>query len=142
MKKFAAVLLCLLAVACNKKAFIESITFTEPDLIEMLPGGIRMLNYVIVPASHQQAELIWSSTDPTVAEVQKGYLFAYKAGECVITAKYADVSASVNVKVNNVWVTKATYSVSYLEIPAGESRSFEVTSIVPSYANATNFFSI
>jgi uncharacterized protein YjdB len=41
----------------------------------------------------------WSSSDPSVASVTKGYVSALKTGEAVITAKYGDKSVSITVDV-------------------------------------------
>lgn len=131
-------MICLLACACSKDG-VEKITFSEKDNnVQMLVGGIRKLEFKITPEKTPLDAVTWQSSDPTVAEVIMGYVYAHEAGTATITASAGKASATINVQVNNLYVTHATFSTSSLEIPVGGVSSFEITSITPDYANESN----
>ncbi|MBQ3404169.1 MAG: YARHG domain-containing protein [Oscillospiraceae bacterium] len=73
-----------------------------PSELEMYFGDTSEIKTVFTPADPDSTELIWSTTNPSVATVSNGIVFAVGAGNCKITAAsavYANVSKDVSVTV-------------------------------------------
>lgn len=136
LKKLFVILLACLAVSCSKMG-VKEIRFEEGHKI-MLVGGSALLRYTVYPETAGEAEIEWRSSVPDVAYVLEGFIFAKSAGFTTITASCGHAYAELEVEVQDVYVKKASFSVSTLEVPAGGTASFELTSITPDYANATN----
>lgn len=76
----------------------------DKDRLTLLPGESADLQATVTPESATIKDVTWSSSDDTVAAVDKGTVKALKAGEAIITATAADgsgKSASCTVTVNS-----------------------------------------
>lgn len=85
---------------------VESITLDRKELSFMEVGGSftpakASIGYTIYPNDAANQEVIWTSTDPTVAEVHGGIVTPKKPGVTTIIAKTVDGNhmATVNVRV-------------------------------------------
>ena len=111
-----------------------SVTLT-PDPVDVPLGYTATLQAAIEPADAIGRELIWSSSDPAVIEVDDtGILTARSQGECVITATTANgteghaVARGVKVQVESISLTPT-------EIEAVEGTEVSVDVMVsPEYA--------
>lgn len=77
---------------------IESITLDKTELMLYIRDGIE-LTPTINPEDADNTELIWTSSNPEVATVDKGVVRAIAAGEAEITVKAAVGDASATCKV-------------------------------------------
>jgi len=65
---------------------VKSIELNTSEIV-INSGEVTTLTYVLQPDNVQQREVIWSSSDITIAEVnEQGVIIAQKAGTCIITA--------------------------------------------------------
>ena len=53
-------------------------------------GGTEELSVMTTPADADQSTLVWTVTDPTIAQVENGKITALKNGTTVVTVKTAD----------------------------------------------------
>lgn len=80
------------------------------------------------------AEAEWSSSNPTVADVLKGEITAYSAGQATITAKYGTMSATVAVDVDTTSKLKASESDVFMYLDA--TKAIEITAVYPDGSTA------
>ena len=89
--------------------YSESVTL-DVDKCTILVGQTRQLNATVLPASAETKEVVWSSSDNSVASVSDGMVTGLKAGTACITAKTTDgtnLEASCIVYVYNGKITYA-----------------------------------
>ncbi len=67
--------------------------------IELTEGETKILGYEFEGDAPKDAELVWTSSDPTVARVENGLVTAVSAGEAVITLACEDKKAECKVTV-------------------------------------------
>lgn len=87
----------------NVTYLVTGVTLDKNQLT-LLPGESADLQATVTPESATTKDVTWSSSDDTVAAVDKGTVKALKAGTATITAKTADgsgKSASCTVTVNS-----------------------------------------
>lgn len=81
------------------KPEIESILFSN-ETIELSPTEQKLLTVQVSPGIYSAQDLIWKSSDESIAEYRAGQVIAKAKGECVITATAPNgVSASCTVVV-------------------------------------------
>ena len=80
----------------------ESISLS-PTTLSFTAEGSQTITATTVPADTSD-EIIWISSDPTIASVQGGIVTAVSDGSCTITAKCGDCVTSCVVTVNGVYV--------------------------------------
>ena len=105
---------------------------------EIVLGGSETLVATVNPANASNRNLIWKSSNESVATVKNGKVEAKGIGNATITAKSCDgsgKSASCTVKVIPIAVQKITLNKTYEEMTIGASASLSVT-VTPT--NATN----
>lgn len=93
------------------EAKVESINISDPsDLkLNLVKGDTYRIRYSVVPESlNGTAVLEWTSSDPEVAQVKNGRVYANGAGKAVVTAVCGEAEASINVSVNPVPVSSFT----------------------------------
>ena len=82
---------------------VSSIALSETQ-IEMRPGDFKVLTATVLPESASDKTLTWTSSDPSVADVQNGIVLAYSNGTALVTAAATDGSgttATCKVTVSN-----------------------------------------
>ena len=116
-----------LAAACKVKV-IEENTVIRPESIEVTPKSMELkvgdkgtLTATVTPADAEVNDLVWETSDNTVATVAHGEVTALNAGEAVITAKCNNGELSSSCKVT---VTKD-------EKPEPEPDKLIAVTIVP-----------
>ncbi len=80
---------------------VDGITLTT-GATELKAGLTMYIDADVSPANATNTDLVWSSSDPTIAVIESGFFQAYAPGSVTITALAADgsgVSASVTVTV-------------------------------------------
>ncbi len=60
----------------------------------MYIGDFKPLQATILPENATHKDLVWESSDPTIADVQNGIVLAYKEGTALITASATDKSGT------------------------------------------------
>ncbi len=114
MKKLLSKWLCLTSlllgfVSCkNETASVTGIYFTNvpKGRLVLAEGEDYRINYEVEPQSLKKtASLTWTTSNPDVATVRRGIVYAQYEGEAVITATCDQASASVKVLVEAVEVT-------------------------------------
>lgn len=102
MKKVLSIILVLTVVltcltACSVKP--ESITLSA-DKMTIKTGNSQAVSYEILPENTSDKTVIWTSSDNNIASVNEvGVITANNAGECTITAKCGELTATLTVTV-------------------------------------------
>ncbi|MDR2586086.1 MAG: choice-of-anchor D domain-containing protein, partial [Prevotellaceae bacterium] len=91
----------------NKTIEVAGVTLSQSGSVTMTEGDKISLTAAIQPSNATLQEVSWTSSDPSVAMVSGGTLYAYKVGVATITASAGGKSASVTVTV----VAKPSYSI-------------------------------
>ena len=118
---------------------VESITL-DTDAVSLSVGETTVLAATVSPEDATDKSVTWSSSDPSVAEVDPtGKVVAKSAGEATVTCTSSDgaktASCSVTVSDTVVPVTNVTLSTSSLSLTVGQTRQLRAT-VHPS--DATN----
>lgn len=78
--------------------YMSSIKMEEN--IDIFVGHSYKLNVLTFPVDATNKNILWSSSDQSVAIVENGIIKAISMGECIITAKSEDGKSQANCKVN------------------------------------------
>lgn len=117
---------------------VESISLDKTEL-EITEGDKETLVATVLPENADNKNVIWTSSDESVATVKDGVVTAIKAGEATITAKTEDgektATCSVTVKEKVYPVESVSLDKTTAEITEGETITLTAT-IKPE--NATN----
>ena len=118
---------------------VESITLDIKSL-SLITGETKVLTATVSPEEATDKAVMWSSSDPSVVEVEAtGKITAKSAGEATVTCTSSDgkqtASCSVTVSDTVVPVTNVTLSTSSLSLTVGQTRQLRAT-VHPS--DATN----
>lgn len=136
---FVIVLMLTHIVGCSSTeedpvTTLESITLSQSEL-SMAVGDKYTLTVTTNPQTVEGLQLVWTSTDPEVADVDpSGQVTANKAGETVIKVSSGAVSATCTVKVSE-GVESLEVTPSVAEIEAGETVTLTAT-VLPAGADA------
>lgn len=136
---FVIVLMLTHIVGCSSTeedpvTTLESITLSQSEL-SMAVGDKYTLTVTTNPQTVEGLQLVWTSTDPEVADVDpNGQVTANKAGETVIKVSCGAVSATCTVKVSE-GVESLEVTPSVAEIEAGETVTLTAT-VLPAGADA------
>lgn len=134
----------VLCESCEKEPAIPEVVnvasvSVSPTSLSMLEGEVKSLSVAVSPDNATNKNVIWSSSDASVASVDKGTVTAIKAGSATISAKSVDggktASCSVTVEAKYVPVSSISLDLSSAEIHVGESIMLTAT-VAP--ADATN----
>jgi uncharacterized protein YjdB len=119
---------------------VTSITL-EPSFLSLPYNGQQTVVATVHPASATNKELLWASSNTSVARVsQSGVVTAYAEGNCTITVSAKDgsgVSTTLAVSVYNVAVTGLTVSPTTLTLQVGQTATITPT-VTPSNAGDTS----
>lgn len=85
----------------QEKINYPQIALRMPESLSLLPGSEKKLDLEITyqPKDAAMPEVVWVSSDPTVAAVDAGWISAGRIGEAVITASCGGVEVSCRVTV-------------------------------------------
>lgn len=108
---------------------VLGVQFSATD-VKVAKGKSHTLVASVIPVNSTNKELIWFSSDSTVATVdQKGLVNGLQSGETIITATSVDGGYSATCRVTvYVAVTGVTISTSSVTVPKGENRT--VTAVI------------
>ena len=115
-------------ISLNSSIAPEAILLNQNE-IGIKKGGTYQLISTIVPENANNKQVIWSSSDPSIATVNEvsGYVKGIKKGTAVITVKTLinDKTSEcvVNVEDKNVLVTKININEKYISLAVGYSHS-------------------
>jgi predicted nucleic acid-binding Zn ribbon protein len=121
------VLVIALVVVLTRKTPVTAINFDETSTT-MAIGTSTTMNYSIAPEDAAGANLTWTSSDESVATVDKnGMITAVEAGNCTITATAkSNASAAISVTVG-AQVESVAMRDKAVEIKAGENTALVCT---------------
>lgn len=111
----------------------------NPSTITLLIGNSENLTCEIEPENTTNKDVIWSSSDESIATVNNGLVKAIAIGEASIfaTTKSGNKSGECKVKVEPIKVESITLGENNLTIKLGSNSSLMAT-ILPSNATNTN----
>lgn len=113
------------------------ITLSTSDL-EIAPNATGKIDYKIDPIQSSNEEVVWTSSDSNIVEVNNGEFKGINEGIATITAtlkNYPNIKASCNIKVSNeIKIDKVEFEESLINID--NSKNYIVKSkVYPQYAN-------
>lgn len=109
----------------------------ENDSVHVLLGGQTTLNAVLNPVNATPNEVIWTSSDNTVAKVVNGVVTGVKTGECDIVATCQNKRAVCHVFVTEVQPTSVTLSQEFAKLEIGAQLTLTATVLPDSATNKT-----
>ena len=118
---------------------VESVSL-DAEALELEVGKTKTVTTTVLPENATNKELIWSSSDESVATVENGLITALKDGKTVISAKSKDgyKSASVEVSVTMtpaaIHVESISLNKTELEMVAGDRENLTAT-VLPTDAD-------
>lgn len=114
---------------------VEEVEIDKPSL-EMIEGDVENLTVTVHPDDADYNEVIWSSSDESVATVKNGEVTAISVGSAVITASAGQTIGTCNVTVNKriIHVESLVANISQKRLKIGEEFGLELT-ILPDDAN-------
>ena len=107
---------------------ISSITLSESNITLSEIGDTNILTAEFKPDAAYDKTLVWESSDPDIAKVYGGKIYAISNGTCNITAKHGDVSATCSVTVGTGVVTSTLESISAV-YTQGDTVIYPTTSL-------------
>ncbi len=114
---------------------VTSVTLDKAKL-DLTIGSSAKVNATVNPSNATDKTVTWTSSNPSVVTVDKnGNIKAVGIGSAKVTATAGGKSASVEVTVKPIEVSKVTVSPTSLNMTVGESKKAEAT-VEP--ANATD----
>ncbi|MBR2520725.1 MAG: S-layer homology domain-containing protein [Oscillospiraceae bacterium] len=112
-------------------------------VLDRTEAGVKVGETIILEAAIQpdgvQAEINWSSSDPSVASVDKGAVTGVKEGEAVITAAAGEKSASCSITVKAAGKTEDSEELKYYKQKALDSLSRQYGKYVSSDYSAADW---
>lgn len=96
------------------------------ESVELVVGQSLELVATISPMSDSDQDVIWSSTDETVAVVENGVVTAVSPGECEVIAQYLDVMAMCHIKVREVPIESLSLVKDYVVLEVGDHSELTV----------------
>lgn len=137
--------LSLLLSCAEKETTVEvSSVSLNTATIEMVEGETYNLVATVLPKDAEYGEVIWSSSNPSVASVDYGIVTAIKEGSTIITAsaggKFSTCSVTVSAK--EIPVTSISIDKASLSMKVGETENLTATVYpVQASGNAINWTS-
>jgi len=126
------VLMCvtIMFTGCTPK--VESISLSETTL-SLKPGETKNVTYTILPSKAADTEVTWSSSNNSVATVSGGKITAKAEGECKITVRAGEKSASVKVTViltPEMLIAEGKYLEAYKKAPATQKNMILAENVI------------
>ena len=116
------VMAVVLVVLLQPKA-AESVTL-ERQRLTLQIGQSVCVDYEVLPQNTTDKTVVWSSSDPDVAQVVGGEILAVDAGACVITVTTTNgLTSSCTVTVSELTVEDVTVSQTSLELYVGDEAT-------------------
>lgn len=109
----------------------------DNDSVHVLLGGQTTLAAVLNPVNATPNEVIWTSSDNTVAKVVNGVVTGVKTGECDIVATCQNKRAVCHVFVTEVQPTSVTLSQEFAKLEIGAQLTLTATVLPDSATNKT-----
>lgn len=119
----------------------EAIRVTSLSLsstaVTVLVGQITELIPTILPTNATNTNVIWTSSDPLIAKVEKGIVTALTAGNATITATSEDgaIIATCTFSITAIPVTGISLSSSHLNLLVGGEAELIVPTVLPQDAS-------
>ncbi len=89
-----------IAIAIAKVIHATGVTIDYTS-VPMTVGETIVLKATVVPADAVEKDIVWSSSNPSVATVSNGTVKAVSAGTAVITASVGDLKATCSISVSD-----------------------------------------
>ena len=105
------------------------------DSVEVLVGNQLSLNATITPLNAVPRDVIWTTSEESIATVTDGAITAIKAGECDIKAYLLDKTAICHVTVTEITPTEVTLNQEFAKLEIGSQLTLTAT-VLPD--NATD----
>ena len=96
------------------------------ESVELEVGQRLELVATITPPIESVQDVIWSSTDETVAMVENGVVTAVGPGECDVIAQYQDVLAMCHIKVREVSIESLSLVEDYVVLEVGDHSALTI----------------
>ena len=127
----AGALAALSFASCTQKEELrpelQGVTVND-SAISLMVGETKQVDFALNPLKAKTDELLWVSSDSTVAVANGGWVSALKDGSAVITAKTEDKEyGKVTVKVDKYKVTSVTLDATEAILINGNTMTLEAT---------------
>lgn len=137
-KLLYGVVLSAMLFGCSQKEThveVSSVSLNTATL-EMAVGETANLLATILPKDAEYDDLLWASSNVSVASVKSGTVTALKEGSAIITASAGGKSStcSVTVSAEGVFVNSITLDKTYLSLQVGDSEKL-IATVAPSNAS-------
>ena len=143
MKKLILLLLVVLTCACQVKLDqipVDSVSLDKSD-IALTEGDVETLTATVYPSTATNKNVVWTSSNTSVATVSGGTVKASKAGTATIKITTVDggktAECRVTVKAKAVSVTSVKLNKSTLTLTEGDSEKLTAT-VYPDNASNKN----
>lgn len=97
------------------------------DSVDVLVGNEVILNVVPAPANATPREIVWTSSNDSIATVANGAITAIKVGECDIKAYLLDKIATCHVTVTEIAPTEVTLNQEFAKLEIGSQLTLTAT---------------
>ncbi|RDY29387.1 hypothetical protein CHL78_001430 [Romboutsia weinsteinii] len=120
----------------EKEIIPTGITLSTSNL-EITPGSTGKIDYEISPIEASQEEIVWTSSDENILEINNGEFKGISEGEATVTAtlkNYQNIQAQCNVKVSNeIKIDKVEFEKDEIHLDNGKNYIIK-TKAFPNYA--------
>lgn len=140
-KLLSAAILSIVLLGCAQKethVAVSSVSLNTVT-IEMVEGETYNLVATVLPKDAEYDDLLWASSNVSVASVKSGTVTALKEGTATITVSAGGKSSTCRVTVSSeeVFVTSITLDKTSLSLKVGDSERLTAT-VAPSDASVRN----
>jgi len=97
------------------------------DSVEVLVGNQLTLTATAIPADATPSEILWTSSDKSIATITNGVVTALHVGECDITAYLLDKTAVCHVTVTEIAPTQITLNQEFAKLEVGSQLTLTAT---------------
>ncbi|MGE7602917.1 Ig-like domain-containing protein [Peribacillus sp. NPDC097675] len=130
----------LITVCASKLVPVKSLSLNPKNVDMTLGGKDATLTATITPINATNKNVVWSTSDPSIATVKNGIVQAIGSGTAMITVSTEDGKLQDTAKVNvTVPVTGVTVDPNSLNLTVGGKDATLTATIAPSNASNQNF---
>lgn len=129
-----AVMLCLFACSDDENETTRTEVTLNKTELKLMIGGSEVLQATVTPPVTSGEEIVWSSSNQTVATVEDGIVKAVAAGTANITAQVGEAKAVCKVTVEAVAVTEVTLDKTTMTLDIGQSETL-IATVLPENAS-------